>query len=294
MTLQIKHLHKEYKDITAVNDMNLELPKGQVLGMLGRNGAGKTTTLKMLLGLVQPTSGEIRWDGKPIDRREISFGYLPEERGLYPKIKVMDQLRYFGQLEGMSKKAIESGINYWFDRLEMNEYRDKMAGELSKGNSQKMQLIGTLLHDPDFIILDEPFSGLDPVNAEMLSSVIEQLIADNKTIVLSSHRMEQIELFCENVVMMKQGRIVLSGKLNEIKENYGYKNVRIESDQDLTPWLNRLQVAFEQKNNVYTAQVRSAERALAVISHLEQQNIALRGFSVQEPSLHQIFIERVG
>ncbi|WP_127569713.1 ABC transporter ATP-binding protein [Paenibacillus xylaniclasticus] len=294
MALQIKHLYKKYKDIVAVNDMNLELPKGQVLGMLGRNGAGKTTTLKMLLGLVQPTSGEIWWEGKPLNRSEIKFGYLPEERGLYPKIKVVEQLRYFGQLEGMSKKAIDSAIDYWFERLEMNEYRGKVAGELSKGNSQKVQLIGTLLHDPDFIILDEPFSGLDPVNAEMLSSVIEQLIADNKTIILSSHRMEQIEQFCENVVMMKKGQIVLSGKLNEIKENYGYKNVKLESEQDLAPCLNRLQVTFERKNNVYTAQVQNAERALDVIKQLEQQNITLRSFSVQEPSLHQIFIERVG
>jgi len=294
MTLQIKHLHKEYKGVRAVDGISLELAKGQVLGLLGRNGAGKTTTLKMLLGLVQPTSGEIWWEGKPLERRAINFGYLPEERGLYPKIKVLDQLRYFGRLEGMSKAAIESAIDYWFDRLEMNDYRSKLAGELSKGNSQKVQLIGTLLHNPDFIILDEPFSGLDPVNAEMLSGVIEQLVGDDKTIILSSHRMEQIELFCENVVMMKKGGIVLSGKLSEIKRNYGYKVVKIESEQDLSAWLNELRIPFERKNGAYTAQVASAERAIAVISHLERQSAAMRGFSVHEPSLHQIFIERVG
>ncbi|RHW40299.1 ATP-binding cassette domain-containing protein [Neobacillus notoginsengisoli] len=294
MGLEIRNLTKRYGDTIAVNDISVSLPKGQVLGLLGRNGAGKTTTIKMMLGLVQPDNGEILWNGKPFRRDGLSIGYLPEERGLYPKSKIAEQLRYFGQLEGMNRKLANERIEYWLEKFEMIEYKNKLASELSKGNQQKIQVIATLLHDPEIIILDEPFSGLDPVNATMLGTVIEELVEQNKTIILSSHRMESIELFCENVCMMKQGRIEVSGKLQKVKDDYGYKNLRITSELPLAPVFHKFNMPFEQNGTVYTAKVHNENEGMDIINAAAEAGIQLQNFSLLEPTLHQIFVERVG
>jgi ABC-2 type transport system ATP-binding protein len=293
MTLSIRNLIKTYGDTKAVNNISIELPKGEVLGLLGRNGAGKTTTIKMILGLLRPDSGSILWDGQTVDRNNLSIGYLPEERGLYPKTKISEQLRYFGQLEGMTAKEANNSIDYWLERFQIPEYKNKLAGELSKGNQQKIQLIGTLLHNPELIILDEPFSGLDPVNASMLSDVIGEQIAAKKTVILSSHRMEQIETFCENVCMMKNGKFVVAGKLQQVKENYGYKNFSFTTDSFIQHTLSTFEYEFEQHGDTYTAKVKNDRQALSVLNELMREGICIRNFSMLEPSLHQIFIERV-
>ncbi|OCA82300.1 ABC transporter ATP-binding protein [Bacillus sp. FJAT-27225] len=294
MGLEIRNLTKRYGENVAVNNISLELQEGQVLGLLGRNGAGKTTTIKMMLGLVNRDSGEILWNGRPFRREELSIGYLPEERGLYPKTKVSEQLRYFGELEGLTRKQANEKIDYWLEKFEITEYKNKLASELSKGNQQKIQIIATLLHDPDIIILDEPFSGLDPVNATMLGNVIEELVSLKKTIILSSHRMESIEMFCENVCLMKKGNIEVSGKLQQVKDDYGYKNLRITSNRQLEPVFGNFQLPFEKNGNVYTAKVHNEKEGMDILNAAASAGLPLQNFSLLEPSLHQIFVERVG
>jgi ABC-2 type transport system ATP-binding protein len=293
MSLSIQNLTKTYGEKRAVDQISIELPKGQVLGLLGRNGAGKTTTIKMMLGLIQPDHGAVYWDGKPFKKDELSVGYLPEERGLYPKTKIVDQLRYFGMLEGLNKKTAMERIDYWLEKFQIPEYKHKLAGELSKGNQQKIQIISTLLHDPEIVILDEPFSGLDPVNANMLSEIIEELVKQNKTIILSSHQMAQIEGFCENVVMMKDGKIMVSGKLQQVKDDYGYKNLVITSHGSLESSFQELQVPFEKKDFVYTTKVHNDAEGLRILNFIAEKGISVQNYSLLEPSLHQIFVERV-
>lgn len=293
MSLSIQYLTKSYGDKKAVDAISLELPKGEVLGLLGRNGAGKTTTIKMMLGLIQSDSGQILWDGKPFKKEGLSIGYLPEERGLYPKTKIVDQLRYFGLLEGVSKKEVNRKIDYWLEKFQIPEYKTKMAGELSKGNQQKIQIISTLLHDPEIIILDEPFSGLDPVNSTLLSEIIEEQVNQNKTIILSSHQMGQIESFCKNICMLKDGKIIVSGKLQKIKDDYGYKNMAITSEKSLESIFNELNFTFEKKGSVYTTKVHNDAEGLKLLNTLSNKGIPVQNYSLLEPSLHQIFVERV-
>jgi ABC-2 type transport system ATP-binding protein len=292
MTLEIKQLSKKFGETIAVNQLSLTLPKGRVLGLLGRNGAGKTTTLKMLLGLLTPTSGEMTWDGTPFQTSKVKVGYLPEERGLYSKSKVVDQLRYFGKLEGMSTKEVDDAITYWLDRLEIPHYRNKKAGELSKGNQQKIQLIVTLLHNPELIILDEPFSGLDPVNAELMASIITEEINKGKTIVLSSHRMDQVEAFCEYVCILKNGNVVAEGSLTSLKEEYGYRNLILEDIDSIKNLLNTNQINFESKQQGIYVKVQSDEEAFTILNRIKSEIGSIRKFQLLEPTLNEIFIER--
>ncbi|MGN5650870.1 ABC transporter ATP-binding protein [Bacillus sp. Brlt_9] len=293
MSLTINNLIKKYGQHTAVNNLSFHLPTGEVLGLLGRNGAGKTTTIKTIMDLIPLDEGTILWNDQPLNRKELSIGYLPEERGLYPKVKVGEQLKYFGKLEGMSRHEINTAIDYWLERFQITDYINKLVGELSKGNQQKVQIIGTLLHDPQLIILDEPFSGLDPINATLLSDVIEELINKEKTIILSSHQMGQIESFCQNVVMMKNGEVMVSGRLQQIKDDYGYKNLKIQTKKAINKELKALNISFEQKELVYTIQVSSEKEGLQIINKLTNKNVEFHNFSLLEPTLHQIFVERV-
>ncbi|MBS4175086.1 ATP-binding cassette domain-containing protein [Bacillus sp. FJAT-49736] len=294
MGLEIRNLSKSFGDTKAVQNLCFSLGKGEVLGLLGRNGAGKTTTIKMLLGLLTPDQGEITWDGGELDRSKVSVGYLPEERGLYLKSKIMDQLRYFGELEGMSRSQADEAIDYWLEKLEITEYKTKKASELSKGNQQKIQLIATLLHNPELIILDEPFSGLDPVNANMLASIIEEQINAGKTVILSSHRMEQIESFCEYICLMKKGEAVVKGRLDDIKQNYGYRNLTISSNKDIEAALNEWNIPFEIKQADIVIKVTNDKEAIELLNRFEEHSISLRNFKMLEPTLNEIFIERVG
>ncbi|MFJ7755852.1 ABC transporter ATP-binding protein [Peribacillus muralis] len=293
MKLLIDDLNKHFGPYHAVKNLSLSVEEGEAVGLLGRNGAGKTTTIRMILGLLSQSSGSINWNDKPLSRKEVKLGYLPEERGLYPKMNMLDQLIYFGQLEGMKKIQAKREALRWIEELGISQYIKKDTGDLSKGNQQKIQLIAAIMHNPDLIILDEPFSGLDPVNAQMLEKVIRDLIEQKKTLIFSSHRMESVESFCDKVYLMKHGEVVLSGSIYDIKTQYGFKYVNIESSQPLEESLNQLQTDFVKRGKEYQVQVKTLEQGLSLIDKLKKL-VDIRKIGIADPSLHQIFIEKVG
>ena len=220
MVLEVKNINKSFGKSHVLKDVSFRVESGKAFGLLGRNGAGKTTSIRILMNVFASDSGEILLDGKPIDYSKVGLGYLPEERGLYPKKKIIDQLVYFAELKGMKKKDAIASIDKWIDRLQMTQWRNSPLNNLSKGNQQKIQLITAVAHDPEIVILDEPFSGLDPVNAMMLKDVVRELIANGKVVLFSSHQMSYIEEFCDSIAIINAGRVVITGDLYDIKRNY--------------------------------------------------------------------------
>ena len=220
MILELKEIEKSFGEKKVLTGVSFKAEGGKAFGLLGRNGAGKTTAIRILMDVFPANSGEVFLDGSPIDYDKVAMGYLPEERGLYPKKIIIDQLTYFAELKGMSKKEAVKSIDYWLERLDMTEYRNRRLDTLSKGNQQKIQLITALAHDPDIIILDEPFSGLDPVNALLLKDVVKEQIAKGKIVLFSSHQMNYIEEFCDSIAILNEGKVVLHGELRDIKRDY--------------------------------------------------------------------------
>lgn len=295
MSLIIDHVTKKYKNFTAVNDMSLSLEKGKMLGFLGRNGAGKTTTFRMILGLTPITKGSITYNDKVIDRSLYNrIGYLPEERGLHPKMKVEDELRYLATLKGMASKDITKAIDYWLKRFDITENREKKIESLSKGNQQKIQLLASMLHDPELLILDEPFSGLDPVNVELLKSAVQDLNNAGTTIIYSSHRMEHVEELCDNVCILNKGELVVSGTIDEVKTNHGNKRVVIETDHEM-PEIDKVDGVLEVDRNKreIKAMIETESVAEQIYDIVKQYGFVKR-FQVVEPSLNEIFIDKVG
>lgn len=295
MSLIIDHVTKKYKNFTAVNDMSLSLEKGKMLGFLGRNGAGKTTTFRMILGLTPITKGSITYNDKVIDRSLYNrIGYLPEERGLHPKMKVEDELRYLATLKGMASKDITKAIDYWLKRFDITENREKKIESLSKGNQQKIQLLASMLHDPELLILDEPFSGLDPVNVELLKSAVQDLNNAGTTIIYSSHRMEHVEELCDNVCILNKGELVVSGPIDEVKTNHGNKRVVIETDHEM-PEIDKVDGVLEvDRNKREIKAMIETESVAEQIYNIVKQYGFVKRFQVVEPSLNEIFIDKVG
>jgi ABC-2 type transport system ATP-binding protein len=264
-------------------------------GFLGGNGAGKTTTFRMILGLLDKTAGEITWNGHSIGYDQSHLvGYLPEERGLYPKLKVKEQLIYLGRLRGMNKRDIIKELDYWLERFKVPEYKEKKVEELSKGNQQKIQFISAVIHKPELLILDEPFSGLDPVNVEMLKEAVMDLKNAGTSIVFSSHQMAHVEQLCENLCILHKGEDVVQGSLREIKRSFGKKNLIIHGDAALDFLENHPGVVrYRQVTEGCELQIENEDVSQTIFSVLQGKGF-IRKFDLEEPSLNDIFIEKVG
>lgn len=295
MGLVIEHVTKRFGKMTAVNDISLELESGKMLGFLGRNGAGKTTTFRMILGLSEPTEGHITYNGKKLDKTMYNrIGYLPEERGLHAKMTVEDELKYLATLKGMSKKDIQSQMTYWLDRFDITENRKKRIDSLSKGNQQKIQLLASMLHKPELLILDEPFSCLDPVNVELLKEAVKDLNDWGSTIVYSSHRMEHVEELCDDVCILDKGKLIVSGDIQHVRSSNGYQKVVIESEAPI-PDLSQIDGIIQSESIKQGIRLTIEDEAVAknIYQVVTQQGYVKR-FQVVEPSLQDIFIAKVG
>ena len=295
MGLELKDVCKSFGTKEAVKHLSLTIDKPGVYGLLGTNGAGKTTTIRMILGIIKRTSGTITWNGKEVTRENVNFGYMPEERGVYPKTKIFDQLMYFARLKGMKVKDATEAIDYWLKRLDMEEYRNMLAEKLSKGNQQKIQFIIAVMNDPELIVLDEPFSGLDPVNTEMLSKVVEELVSKNKYIIMSSHQMSSIEEFCSNLTILNRGNTGLQGNLEEIKESYPSEKIEIISKDNIEDIIkNQGLEILENRENHYLVRIKEQTEGQNLFKKLAENNINLSKFEFKKPTLNEIFIEKVG
>ncbi|WP_027409897.1 ABC transporter ATP-binding protein [Anoxybacteroides tepidamans] len=295
MSLRLEQVTKRFGHVTAVDHVTLSIPEGEMFGFLGANGAGKTTTFRMILGLLEPTEGTITWRNKPINyNRSHIIGYLPEERGLYPKLKVKDQLIYLGRLRGLDKQTIIKEMKDWLERFKVPEYAEKRVEELSKGNQQKIQFIAAVLHKPELLILDEPFSGLDPINVELLKEAVRDLKNNGTTIVFSSHRMEHVEELCEHLCIMHRGKPVVHGALKEIKRSFGKKNIIIHADFPLDE-LSQFPGVVKAKPTAegIHLQIEREEVSQHILAHIAGKGF-VRKFALEEPSLNDIFIEKVG
>lgn len=295
MVLKLEHVTKRFGQFTAVDDLSLVIPEKEIFGFLGANGAGKTTTFRMILGLLDPSAGKISWDDKALNYSTSHLvGYLPEERGLYPKLKVRDQIVYLARLRGMQKAEALRELKFWLEKFKVPEYENKKVEELSKGNQQKIQFIAAVIHKPKLLILDEPFSGLDPVNVEQLKDGVLALKEKGTTIVFSSHQMHHVEELCEHLCIMHRGSPVVHGSLREIKRAFGKKNLLIHADFPL------------ESLKDFPGVVKAKPTMEGVLLQIEGENVAenilkgivgkgfIRKFALEEPSLNDIFIEKVG
>ena len=295
MGLKVENVSKHFGSKLAVDNISFEINEPGVFGLLGTNGAGKSTTIRMILGILKKDSGNITWNGKTVERKNINFGYLPEERGIYPKTKIYEQLLFFAELKGMKKEEATKEIDYWMGRLKVEEYKNMLAEKLSKGNQQKIQFIISILHNPELIVLDEPFSGLDPVNTEMLREVILELVEKGKYIVMSSHQMTSIEEFCKDIVIINKGKTVLKGNLQEIKNSYKANRLEIDTEKDISKEIEKLNMKIlKQVDRSYEISIDNEEKAYALMKNLVNNNIKINKFELKRPSLNDIFIEKVG
>jgi len=295
MSLKLENVSKSFANKLAVDRVSFTLEKPGVFGLLGTNGAGKTTTIRMLLGIINKDSGEITWDNHPVDRKTVNFGYLPEERGVYPKTKIFDQLMYFAELKGMDKVAATKSIQEWAKKLKVEEYLDMLAEKLSKGNQQKIQFMTAVIHDPDLVVLDEPFSGLDPVNTELIRDLIVELVNRGKYIIMSAHQMATIEEFCENILILNRGKTVLQGNLDNIKASYPANRLKINVHVDIKEYLQKYHLIIEnQAGHNYILKLQDEAIAQKLLSDLVKHQINLDKFEIMKPTLNDIFIEKVG
>ena len=293
--LKVSHVTKYYDDFRAVNDLSFEIKEGEIFGLLGVNGAGKTTTFRMIMGLLDKTKGEITLDGKKIDYTLTDqIGFLTEERSLITSKTVLEQAIYYGVLKGMTEKEVEKKLDEYLDEFNIKEYKNKKIKELSKGNQQKIQFIISILHSPRLLILDEPFSGLDPINVEMFKKIILRLKKNKTMIIFSSHMMEHIEYFCDSLVILVKGNTVLEGKLTKIKEDYRKKNIKVIADLNVDEIKKVKGVVEVTKNkNEYTIKIEDIAYVNDVFKKVSKYNNVIK-FVVEEPTLNEIFVSTVG
>lgn len=295
MGLKLENVSKTFGTKKAVDNISINIDKPEVFGLLGTNGAGKTTTIRMLLGIIKRDSGTITWNGKIVDRKKVNFGYLPEERGIYPKTKIIDQLLYFAELKGMKKDDALKSINKWAKELKVEEYLNMTAEKLSKGNQQKIQFMTAVIHDPELIVLDEPFSGLDPVNTEILKKIIINLVKKGKYIIMSAHEMHTIEEFCSNVVILNKGKTVLKGNLKDIKNSYSANRVSIETNTSINKIVEKQKLVIENElDNNYLIKINDEKEAHKLLKELIKEKVEINKFEIMKPTLNDIFIEKVG
>lgn len=303
MKLEVRNIRKSFGDKEILKDISFSVESGKALGLLGRNGAGKTTTIRILMDVFHANSGEILLDGAKFEPQKIQIGYLPEERGLYPKRLIIEQMVYLARLRGIDKKKAVANSKKWLERLSVGQYEKKLLETLSKGNQQKVQLAATLVCDPDIVILDEPFSGLDPVNSQILKDVIKELIAEGKIVIFSSHQMSYVEEFCEDIVIINQGEVVLDGNLLEIQKEYGKNQLVVSgenlSKEQLRTLLNSelsdcMEVTGETKQDVIVKLLEGISKNQLFKRLANIDTLTVEHFEIYKPSLNDIFVERVG
>ncbi len=327
MSLVVTDLYKKYGEKTVVDHISFSMEKPGVYALLGTNGAGKTTSIRMTLGMLDKDGGTALWNGKPLNFDSCNIGYLAEERGLYPKYALIDQIKYFGELRGVSGKELDDRIAYWAERLKVEEYlypekaaeleekngnaaetgaaskrhvrkkkvKPKSPDQLSKGNQQKIQFLIAMLSDPELLVLDEPFSGLDPVNTDILKEVVREQIAAGKYIIMSSHQMEVCEEFCTDISILNRSKVVVQGNLNDIKKSYGRVNLTLKVEQDITDIIKAAGISIlSEKEYEYKLKVSGDEQANALLKDLVEKGITVVRFDLSELSLHEIFVKAVG
>ncbi len=293
MKLELNNIEKSFGEKQVLKGVSLTAEGGKAFGLLGRNGAGKTTSIRILMNVFPANGGRVLLDRQPIDYRRVRFGYLPEERGLYPKKKIIDQLVYFAELKGMGHADAVRSVDKWLERLGMTEYRAKRLDTLSKGNQQKIQLITALAHDPQIVILDEPFSGLDPVNAMLLKDVVREEIAKGKIVLFSSHQMNYIEEFCDSIAILNGGQVVLAGELHEIKRNYPRNRLVVQS-AERERMLGELGDCCRATENGALLITLSSPADKAGMMKRLTEHYDVDEIKVFEPSLNDIFVEYAG
>ena len=293
--LKVEHVTKYYGENKAVDDLSFQVEDGKIFGLLGVNGAGKTTTFRMIIGLLEPTEGKITLDGKPIDYSVTdTIGFLTEERSLLTKLTVKEQIIYYGTLKGMNEKEILKRLDEWLERFHIKEYKDRKIKELSKGNQQKVQFISAVINNPKLLILDEPFSGLDPINVEMFMEAIRDFKKRGSSIIFSSHRMEHVEMFCENLVILVKGKSVLEGELKQIKKDYRKKNIHIKGNVEKEA-LKKTKGVLDVLENADELIVKiEDDSCIDKVFDVVKKGSEITEFSVEDPTLNEIFLSKVG
>ena len=298
MTLSIEGITKRFGEVLALDDVSLEVASGEIFGFLGANGAGKTTAMRIVLDILRPDSGMVTWNGTPnTDVSRETWGYLPEERGLYARMNVLDQLVYFARLHGVESRLARREALGWLERFRIPEYAARRAEQLSKGNQQKIQFIAAILHDPQVLLMDEPFTGLDPVNVALLKEALMELRDRGRTIIFSTHQMEMVEELCESIAILDRGRVVVAGPVRDVRRSSGRQVVRlaVEDDPEIA-WLDSIEgVRVARRGQDYTeAEVTAGHDPEAVLRAALARNCRVLHFEIADPSLETIFIEKVG
>ena len=292
--LEVKNIVKKYGTNTAVNNLSFTVDDGEIFGLLGENGAGKTTTFRIIMGLLEPNSGNVLLDHEKIDYSKTDkIGFVTEERSLLTKLSVQEQIEFYATLKGMEKQEIDKRLDQWLEKFEITSYKNRKIKELSKGNQQKIQFISAVIHEPKLLILDEPFTGLDPINVKLMKEAIIELKNKGCSIIFSSHQMEYIEDFCEKLVILVKGKPILEGSLKDIKESYAKKNILIKGDID-TDEIKKIKgvVSVGLEKGEYVVKIENIDVASKVFAKIKNNNITK--YDVEEPSLNEIFIESVG